>query len=59
MPFAQSYMVSRLRSVTFFSLAECNAAIAMTVEQMNSCELRRLGMGRRQLRTVLPCRSLA
>ena len=47
--FAQSYIVGRLRNVVFFSLAECNAAIATAVERMNSREMRRLGMSRRQL----------
>jgi transposase len=47
--FAQSYILGRLRNVTFFSLAECNAAIAAAVERMNSREMRRLGMSRRQL----------
>ncbi|MDQ2801660.1 MAG: IS21 family transposase [Pseudomonadota bacterium] len=47
--FAQSYIIGRLRNVTFFSLAECNAAIAVAVEQMNGREMRRLGTSRRQL----------
>jgi transposase len=47
--FAQSYILGRLRNVTFFSLAECNTAIAAAVERMNSREMRRLGMSRRQL----------
>jgi transposase len=47
--FAQSYILGRLRNVTFFSLAECNVAIAAAVERMNSREMRRLGMSRRQL----------
>jgi transposase len=47
--FAQSYIIGRLRNVTFFSLAACNAAIAVAVERMNSREMRRLGMSRRQL----------
>jgi transposase len=47
--FAQSYILGRLRNVTFFSLAECNAAITAAVERMNSREMRRLGMSRRQL----------
>ncbi len=47
--FAQSYILGRLRNVTFFSLAECNTAIAVAVERMNSREMRRLGMSRRQL----------
>jgi transposase len=47
--FAQFYILGRLRNVTFFSLAECNAAIAAAVERMNSREMRRLGVSRRQL----------
>ena len=47
--FAQSYILGRLRNVTFFSLAECNAAISVALERMNGREMRRLGMSRRQL----------
>ncbi|NPD69745.1 IS21 family transposase (plasmid) [Lichenicola cladoniae] len=47
--FAQSYIVGRLRNVTFFSLGECNAAIAIALERMNGREMRRLGISRRQL----------
>ena len=47
--FAQSYIIGRLRNVTFFSLAECNAAIAAAVGRMNAREMRRLGTSRRQL----------
>jgi transposase len=47
--FAQHYILGRLRNVTFFSLAECNAAIAAAVERMNDREMRRLGASRRQL----------
>ena len=47
--FAQSYIVGRLRNVTFFSLAECNAGIADAVERMNGREMRRLGTSRREL----------
>lgn len=47
--FAQSYIIGRLRNVTFFSLAECNAAIAAALERMNGREMRRLGASRRQL----------
>jgi transposase len=47
--FAQSYIIGRLRNVTFFSLAECNAAITVAVERMNGREMRRLGTSRRQL----------
>ena len=47
---AQSYIIGRLRNVTFFfSLAECNVAIAAAVERMNAREMRRLGTSRRQL----------
>ena len=47
--FAQYYILGRLRNVTFFSLAECNAAIAAAIERMNGREMRRLGVSRRQL----------
>ena len=47
--FAQSYIVGRMRNVTFFSLAECQAAIVVALERMNGREMRRLGVSRRQL----------
>jgi transposase len=47
--FAQAYILGRLRHVTFFSLAECNAAITAALERMNDREMRRLGVSRRQL----------
>jgi transposase len=47
--FAQSYILGRLRNVTFFSLAECQAAIVVALERMNGREMRRLGVSRRQL----------
>jgi transposase len=47
--FAQSYILGRLRHVTFFSLAECNAGITAALERMNGREMRRLGVSRRQL----------
>ena len=47
--FAQSYILGRLRNVTFFSLVECNMAIASALERMNGREMRRLGVSRRQL----------
>jgi transposase len=47
--FAQAYILGRLRNVTFFSLAECNAAIAAALERMNGREMRRLGVSRRQM----------
>jgi transposase len=47
--FAQSYILGRLRRQTFFSLAECNAAIALAMEAMNSRTMRKLGVSRREL----------
>ncbi|MBM3654482.1 MAG: IS21 family transposase [Alphaproteobacteria bacterium] len=47
--FAQSYILGRLRHLTFFSLAECNAAIAQAVEVMNTRPMRKLGVSRREL----------
>jgi transposase len=47
--FAQSYILGRLRHLTFFSLAECNAAIQEAVRQMNERPMRRLGISRREL----------
>ena len=35
--------------MTFFSLAECQAAIGVALERMNGREMRRLGVSRRQL----------
>ncbi len=46
---AQYYILGRLRQVTFFSLAECNAAITGIVADMNGRLMRRLGLSRRQL----------
>lgn len=47
--FAQSYILGRLRRRIFFSLAECNGAIALAVEAMNSRPMRKLGISRREL----------
>jgi transposase len=47
--FAQSYILGRLRRQTFFSLGECNAAIAAAVERINAHVMRRLGVSRRAL----------
>jgi transposase len=47
--FAQTYILGRLRHQTFFSLAECNAAIATAVECINAHPMRRLGVSRREL----------
>lgn len=46
---AQTYILGRLRHLTFFSLADCNAAIAAALEQLNGRAMRRLGVSRRQL----------
>lgn len=47
--FAQTYILGRLRRQTFFSLAECNAAIAGVLERINAHVMRRLGVSRREL----------
>jgi transposase len=47
--FAQFYILGRLRHVTFFSLAACNAAITEAMAAMNDRVMRRLGVSRRQL----------
>lgn len=47
--FAQSYILGRLRRQTFFSLAECNAAIVGAMEMMNNRTMRKLGVSRREL----------
>jgi transposase len=47
--FAQSYILGRMRRQTFFSLAECNAAIARAMETMNGRPMRKLGISRREL----------
>ena len=48
MRFAQTYILGRLRRQTFFSLSECNAAVATAVDRINA-HLRRLGTTRRAL----------
>jgi transposase len=47
--FAQTYILGRLRRMTFFSLAECNAAIAQAMQRMNERTMRKLGLSRREL----------
>lgn len=47
--FAQSYILGRLRRQTFFSLADCNAAIAGAMEAMNNRPMRKIGVSRREL----------
>jgi len=45
----QYYILGRLRHLKFFSLAECNAAIAEILPQLNGRVMRRIGMSRQQL----------
>jgi transposase len=47
--FAQSYILGRLRHLTFFSLSECQAAVRKALSRMNERPMRRLGISRRQL----------
>jgi transposase len=47
--FAQAYILGRLRRRIFFSLAECNAAIALVMQRMNERPMRKLGVSRREL----------
>ena len=47
--FAQTYILGRLRRQIFFSLAECNAAIALAIQRMNERPMRKLGISRREL----------
>ncbi len=50
--FAQFYILGRLRNVTFFSLAECNQAVAEAMERINGATMRRLGVSRRDSRDL-------
>jgi len=47
--FAQTYILGRLRALTFFSLAECNEAIKLVMQRMNERTMRHLGVSRREL----------
>jgi hypothetical protein len=47
--FAQTYILGRLRRLTFFSLAECNEAIALVMQRMNERPMRNFGLSRRDL----------
>lgn len=47
--FAQTHILGRLRRLTFFSLAEANAAIASALERINAHVMRRFSVSRRQL----------
>ena len=49
MRFAQTYILGRLRALTFFSLAECNEAIKLVMQRMNERTMRHLGLSRREL----------
>ena len=57
--FAQSCILGRLRNVTFFSLAEANAAIKEAVERINNHVIRRLGVSRRHLFKTVEAPALA
>ena len=46
---AQTYILGRLRHQTFFSLADCNAAIRTALEDLNGRAMRRLGVSRKDL----------
>lgn len=46
---AQSYILGRLRNVTFFSLADGQQAVAEAVERINARVMRKLGVSRRDL----------
>jgi transposase len=46
---AQYYILGRLRHRKFFSLAECNAAIAEILPQLNVRIMRHIGMSRQQM----------
>jgi transposase len=47
--FAQSYILGRLRHLTFFSLAECQTAVCEALRRMNERPMRRLGISRQAL----------
>ena len=47
--FAQTYILGPSRHLTFFSLAECNAAITLVMQRMNERPMRNLGLSRRDL----------
>jgi hypothetical protein len=47
--FAQTYILGRLRQLTFFSLAECNQAVTLVMQRMNERTMRHLGLSRREL----------
>jgi len=47
--FAQTYILGRMRAMTFFSLTECNEAIKLVMQRMNERTMRHLGVSRREL----------
>ena len=51
--FAQSYILGRLRHLTFFSLAECQTAVHEALTRINERPMRRLGVSRRALFEVI------
>ena len=56
---AQTYILGRLRKLTFFSLTEANAAIVEALERLNTHVMRRLGVSRKHLFDTLERRALA
>ena len=46
---AELDILGRLRHRTFFSLAECNAAITLAMQRMNERPMRKIGVSRREL----------
>jgi len=46
---AQSYILGRLRHLTFFSLGECQTAVHEALRRMNERPMRRLGISRQAL----------
>ena len=54
----QTYILGRLRGLTFVSVAECNEAIARVRRRMNDRALRNLGLSRRELSETIECDAL-
>lgn len=56
---AQTYILGRLRKLTFFSLTEANAASVEALERLNTHVMRRLGVSRKHLFDTLERQALA
>jgi transposase len=50
---AQRWILARLRNLTFFSLEELNAAIAILLEDLNDRKMQKIGKSRRELYELL------